>query len=165
VSTEDQNVVGGDVRVVIPALRLNINPLAFNYYASHYLQVARTVEITPRFSPVPYYLYCRSLELSLKAFLLLKGLSKNVIRKKPYSHNLETILLKAKELGLGSYVIVSEEERLELLKANDYYNVKDFEYANTMKVVCGYPDLPNLIVLENLAARLVSDLESACLEA
>ncbi len=154
-----------DVRVAVPGLFVNLSPLAFHFYSSHFLKVARSIEPQTGFSPVPYYLYCRSLELSLKAFLLAKGISKDEIKRKPLCHHLKKILKRADEMGLGSLVVVSLIERQELSKANSYYKAKDFEYANISRAMKGYPDLPNLEVLDQMASRLLTELEPICLSA
>jgi hypothetical protein len=154
-----------NVTIRVPPIHVNLSPLGFHYYAAQFLAVARSIESGPSFSPVPYYLYCRALELSLKAYLLAKGLSKKELKKKSLGHNLERILNRAEYYGLLSIVQVMDEERQELLKANNYYADKDFEYANVSKIVRGYPELPDMIILDRLAERLINELEPICLEA
>jgi hypothetical protein len=63
----------GNVVIKVPPMVLHISPLGFHRYASEFLRAAQGFKINDGFSPVPYYLICRSTELSLKAFLLAKG--------------------------------------------------------------------------------------------
>ena len=47
-----------------------------------------------------YFLFCHAIELSLKAFLALHGLSREELASKTYGHNLASLMTKAVELGL-----------------------------------------------------------------
>ena len=78
-------------------------------------------------------------------------------------------LTKAESNGFSSIEHISEQERRELQKANQYYKgKKDFDYFNPgliCKAMHGYPDLPDLNILEQLAGRLIRNkkLKSACI--
>ena len=50
-----------------------LRPSMFHALAREFVWAAESYEMTDSFSPVHYFLYCRSVELSLKAFLLAKG--------------------------------------------------------------------------------------------
>jgi hypothetical protein len=143
---------------------VNVSPFGFHHYATHFLQVARSIQPGSTFSPVAYYLYCHSLELSLKAFLLVKGVSKEKL-KKSLGHNLEAILTRADGLGLQREVPVTITEKEELSKANEYYCNKEFEYFEVGSAAIGYPDLPNLSILADLAEKLVRELKALCIAA
>ena len=88
-----------------------------------------------------------------------------MLKSKILGHNLVAILTEAERLGLSEYLILTEEEKSEIYKANDYYKNKDFEYLNISKVVKGYPLLPDLHILDKLAERVVEDLREVCLNA
>jgi len=91
------------------------------------------------FSPVPYYCFSRSIELSLKAFLLAKNESLDSL-KRPIGHDLEKALEKAVSLGLPDIVVISSHHKAELKKANCYYSEKagkGFEYFQVGKAVRG----------------------------
>ena len=155
-----------DQVIVTPGpLHVNLSPLGFHYYASHFLGAARSAPPARGFSPVAYYLYCRALELVLKALLLERGEPKSELKKKALGHDLLRILAKADELGLASLVKVTAVERDELRKANDYYVDKGFEYFRVIPAVTGYSGLPDLAVLDRLTDRLVSGLHDCCLNA
>jgi hypothetical protein len=154
-----------NVTIKLETIHINLSPYGFNHYPEEYLAVARSIEVGSTFSPVPYYLYCRCLELGIKAFLSLKGVSKQELKRKTLGHDLEALLDKAEGLGFSKLVLLSPDEKVEISKANKYYAKKDFEYINVSKVVRGYPQLPILRVLDNIGAKIVSNLREACLNA
>lgn len=147
----------------VPTLHVQLTPLAFHQLARRYRDTARSSQLPTELSPVPYRLYCRSLELSFKAFLLLNGVSKEELKRKPLGHNLHQILARAEALALSTILAMSGQERHEVAKENAYYVDKDFEYANVVRAVDGYRDLPDLAVLDGLVERLLVSLEPLCL--
>ena len=156
-----------DTRITPPTDHVNISPFGFHRYASEFAKYAREahVEAKGKFSPIPYYLYCHSLELVLKAFLLAKGVAKADLKKRSLGHDLSKILLKAKALGLEETVPLAAHWEPEIRKANAYYNDKGFEYFSVVDAVRGYPDLPALDVLNEIATAFLSGLERVCLDA
>ena len=149
------------ITITAPAATVHISPLGFHRYASEFFRAARAFDGNASFSPVPYYLYCRSLELSFKAFLLGKSVSHKEI-KEDIRHNLIDALNKSKALGLGQFVTIGPDQERELQKANDYYVSKGFEYFQITKAARGYPDLPDLPILDDLAGALLTNLECYC---
>ena len=103
-------------------------------------------------APIPVmYLIAHSMELSLKAYLLHKGIELKELRKlKKYGHNLVKCLKKSKELGLGSIIEIEdlEEEALEVL--NDLYCKKELNY-----IVTGFKKYPVFGPLESLSKKLL----------
>ncbi len=161
-----RHMTSKDVIVKVPVAVVKIGPLGFHHYAAQFLAAARSVGLGPAFSPVPYYLYCRSLELSLKAYLLAKAVPMKELKNPSIlGHNLENILGRAETLGLASVVHLNKEERQEVMKANAYYAGKGFEYFYVGRAMTGYRNLPDLTVLEQMANRLVEKLEAVCLAA
>jgi len=155
-----------DVVIKVPPMVLHISPLGFHRYAVEFLKAAHAFQIQDGFSPVPYYLFCRSIELVLKAFLLAKGLPKQKLKeKRRLGHDLDKILEKAISMGLNQVVSIFTQHREELRKANNYYASKGFEYFEVIRAVTGYRNLPDLSVLSDLASLLVSKLEPVCLRA
>lgn len=119
------------------------------------------------FSPSKYYLVCRSIELSLKAYLLTKNLPIGNLKKR-LGHDLDKILRKSKELGFDSDIGISEDEKAELERANLWYKRKGFEYFSIENMVKGYQgnsSLPDLQVLVALANKLISTIKPLCLDA
>ena len=143
---------------------LFISPLGFHFYASEFLDAARAAKRPEHFSPVPYYLYCRSIELSLKAFLLCKGDLIDDLKKK-LKHDLEKIWNRACKLGIRDIVDLSQGQQDCLRQANRYYQKKGFEYFFLKKAISAYKDRPALDVLDSLTELLLLRLKQCCMEA
>ena len=141
-----------------------VSPIGFHQYAADFVKWADRASAEPSqfFSPVPYYLYCHSIELSLKAFLLARGITKKKLKDRRYGHDLIALLNKAKQLGLEDIVPIRPEWESELSKANDYYFHKEFEYFNVGFFANG---LPLLVDLRELSQVLIKSLKRVCLDA
>jgi len=113
--------------VVTPETAIwKISPFGFHRYATEFFAAAHAFTSRARFSPVPYYLYCRSAELLLKAFLLAKGDEVKSV-KDTLGHDLVKALHEARQRGLNDIVTITERQEEELRKANAYYVSKGFE--------------------------------------
>ena len=109
-----------------------------------------------------YYLVCHSIELSLKAYLLLNGVSKNDIRKKSLGHNLSNILNKCEELEIQKIVQISNPQKSMLKDLNEWYSRKGFEYFEVTNLVAGTGNLPSVKFASELATLLISKLKEPC---
>jgi hypothetical protein len=110
----------------------------------------RGIEIV---APVPVmYLIGRSIELTLKAFLLHRGVTLGELRLK-FGHDLEECFKKAEQLGLPQSLSFSVEElgAFQLLK--DLYSTKQLEY-----IVTGARKFPFLRPLESFAEKLFKSI-------
>jgi hypothetical protein len=154
--------------VITPATAtVNISPIGFHHYASEFAASARQSQagLGGTFSPVPYYLYCRSLELVLKAFLLAKGVPKDDLKRRSLNHDLSRILLRARGHGLDTTISFAAHWEDEIRKANSYYASKGFEYFDVIAAARGYPQLPALDALNEIVTALLERLEPICLAA
>ncbi len=157
-----------DIKITVGTVTAHISPIGFHRYASEFATWARQAHagMGDKFSPVPYYLYCRSLEMVVKAFLLAKGVTqKELMKKGVLGHDLCKILLRAKELDLEQVVPFKPRWEAEVEKANGYYVDKGFEYFKVVTAVRGYPNLPELDILNELVSTLLIRLEHVCLNA
>jgi len=157
-----------NITIKADPIHVHISPYGLFYYGKEFFNAAKGVVQSTKYSPVPYYLYCHSIELLLKSFLLVEGVPKKELKKqKLYGHDLEKILKGAQKLGLSKFVKIRPEQGKEILKANEYYNIphKGFEYFEVVQAVTGYPELPDLSLLEKVASELVTNLETVCLNA
>jgi len=112
-------------RIEVPSTRLNLSPEAFHLWATHYLKCKRDFHSPDKFSPVPYFLLCRAIELELKARLLKNSSQENV--KRDYGHHLE----KAYDALDQNERNLTQEEECTMQLADDIYNNnKSFEYFN-----------------------------------
>ena len=97
------------------ALVLEIRLLGFHHYATNFLSAARSVAVDTKFSPVPYYLRCRAIELVLKAFLLARKVPVDeLIDRKKLGHNLKKVLTRAKQLDLAQHVTLFPQDERSL---------------------------------------------------
>ena len=135
---------------------VRMRPLLFHRYADEFWEVG--AEMTSDFTPVRCFLYCKSIELSLKAFLLAKGVTVSMLRsrkKTGIGHNLVNALREAESRGLSDFVEIAQESREELRKANDLYMVKGLEYADNYEVMMSGGRFPDPNVLSKFARVLI----------
>ena len=143
---------------------INVGPYGFWRYGAHFLKARKRIRVEKAFSPVPYYLICRCIELELKAFLLAKGRPMSFLKNK-IRHDLEKALRVSEAEGLSRMVRITPKRRGELRAANAYYAAKGFEYFQVLKAVTGYPNLPDLRILDRFGAALVERLKQPCRDA
>jgi hypothetical protein len=106
-----------------------------------------------------YFLLGRSIELSLKAFLLHRGLPIKELRKKKFGHNLVTLLNESLNNGIEKEIAINNVEKgvIELLSYD--YADKRFEYRITGGQYC----LPLIDVTCEIAKKLAfMDLNNLC---
>ncbi|MEQ1814006.1 MAG: hypothetical protein ABL860_06085 [Candidatus Nitrotoga sp.] len=105
-----------------------------------------------------YFLFCRSIELSLKAFLLHCGVNAKNLAERSLGHNLLALAKVAQKHGLSSYVSLNPPEQgmIELL-ALEYQGTK-LGYRVTGDTYY----LPPIDHTENIARKLVSGLREVC---
>ncbi len=139
-----------------------VSPLYFIHYAEDFLEASNSHYSERPFSPVKYYLVCHSIELSLKAYLLLSGVSKNEIRDRSLGHNLSNILKKCEELGIQEIVSISDLQRSLVDELNKWYSRKGFEYFEVKNLIAGVGNLPSVGSADELAASLISNLKEPC---
>ena len=127
----------------------NLSPLAFRKWARQYYECAVPLLSSAEFSPVPYFLLCRAIELVMKAEHLETKRQPEV--KKEFVH----FLVKSYEaLPTPSQVLSTNE--IDLLKqADEIYSGKGFEYFNPQHALEGYSRYPDLAALGRLARKLL----------
>ena len=146
--------------------RVRLSPPGFHYYASDFLRAGKAVaEGAPPFSPVAYYLFARSIELSIKAYLVVHRVSERRLKSKQLGHNLEALLTEAIARDLLAHVPLSNGEQEEIRRTNRYYSSKVFEYFTFEATAFGYPHKPQLHVIGAAADTLVTHLKQLCADA
>ncbi len=139
-----------------------VSPYFFILYAEDFLAASHS-HVAPRtFSPVEYYLACHSMELSLKAYLLFRGIPKDEIRQRHYGHNLDNILEKCLELGISNLVDITDSDRTLVAQLNEWYSRKGFEYFEIKNIVDNPQNLPNVTLSQNFAQKLTENLKEPC---
>jgi len=108
-----------------------------------------------------YYLMGHAIELSLKAFLLAKGVSLEELRSmKLFGHDLEKCLERADSLGFKDNVQLNEGERGWISLLNKTYKKKEHEYITT-----GYIEWPPHQSLFLIVENILSGIKEVCVAA
>jgi hypothetical protein len=134
--------------------------LGFWSFAEEYVNAAKAVQksVGNSISMPAYFLVGHSIELSLKAFLLGRGVPLSELRsRKKYGHDLEKLLQEARRRRLGREVKLSKKEVLSIRLLNYEYNSKLLEY-----IEIGSTKLPTYVFLESIAIKLVMGLKYYC---
>src|SRR5208337_654770 len=140
----------------------NVSPYGFRLWAKEFYECYRcyrSFERTSDFSPVPYFLLCRAIELQFKAFHLaalgqsaVKNTGKSAVDVvKEYKHHLTK---SYNDLPATLRTLSTEEFRL-LKKANRIYSGKGFEYFNVGHAGRGFSNFPDLYALDALATKII----------
>ena len=119
-------------------------------WANQYYQCRLTLQPTKGFSPVPYFLLCRAIELKLKSVHLEQSKQKEV--KDRFGHNL---VKSYKALPTVLQTLQSTELAL-LEKADSIYSTKGFEYIKVLDALKGFSTFPDLAALDALAIKLLA---------
>ena len=128
---------------------INLSPDAFHMWATHYLKCKNDFRSPNKFSPVPYFLLCRAIELEIKARHLRNVTQTQV--KDNYGHD----LVKAYGALTSTEQILTQDEETTLKIANDIYRRKGFEYFEGMSALNGYKEFPDLTILDSIANKLI----------
>ncbi len=153
----------GGIVVSVGTATFRMNPVGFAIYAEQFLKAAQSVPKSSEFTPVPYYLLCRALELILKAFLLAEGHGLTELKDR-YHHDLQALWKAARKEGLSEVVSsLPAEIESDIALANSYYKGKAFEYFDSRRWAHGYEELPPLDRIGHSTAALVETLKPYCI--
>lgn len=140
----------GNVTITVPTGEVKISPHLSQITARNFLAALPDASSQGKFSPVPFFLCCRAIELSLKARHLEEKSAKDV--KHLYRHNLQKLY---DDLESSQQTLATSERDL-LIAANGIYDTKGFEYLSVYDAVTAYKRFPNLNELRALAIKLTS---------
>ena len=145
---------------------VHMTPLAFQIYAMEFCDAGSELPKTDGGFPRPvFFLFCRSIELSLKSFLNASGLSVTELSTSPYAHRLSALLSKAETLKLFETVPITEVDRDIIIEAEPYYAEKLFEYPSIPEAGRAFKGAPDLRQLESTARVLAEGLKNFAMEA
>jgi hypothetical protein len=107
-----------------------------------------------------YYLVSHSIELALKAFLRGNGVSlEDLKNQRKFGHDLEKVFNKCIQLGLESFLPITEKDKFAIITINDYYKTKELEY-----IVTGFKRYPKMELLTSFNARLLDSIRQFCFD-
>src|SRR3990172_4707889 len=139
-----------DQAIGLGAIEVNLSPDGFHMWAQHYFKCMSDFLSPHGFSPVPYFLVCRAIELQLKAYHL--QINKQTYVKRQFGHNLIQLYSSLDSADK----ILSQPELDELTKANEVYSSKGFEYFAPVDALRGCSNFPDLDVLVAICERLLT---------
>jgi len=131
-------------------------------YAREFLDGATLVREPPvgpleemkfQHSVVAYYLVGHSIELSLKSFLLCRGVSPKKLSSREFGHKLNALRAEASRRKLGIEVALTKQEKATIDYFSGTYASKSHEYFAT-----GSMRLPRYSDLHAVATKLVEAL-------
>lgn len=126
-----------------------IEPDFFSCWAKDYYNCRQQINQPGRFSPVPYFLLCRAIELSIKAKLLRRW-TQDQLRCK-FRHD----LVKAYKALDSHDQILSDSECSFLKSVSSKYSKKAFEYFNRKGGWPQFQKYPDLGELGRIAKKLI----------
>jgi hypothetical protein len=136
--------------VQVQGFSANLSPMAFRKWARQYYECAAPLLLQTEFSPVPYFLLCRAIELELKAEHLETKQHSEV--KRDFVH-----YLAKSYAALPAHRQILAAGELDLLKQVDaIYSSKGFEYFNPEHAMAGYSQYPDLGSLNDLTRRVLA---------
>lgn len=114
-------------------------------------------ELGQRLSLVAYYLAGHSIELSLKAFLLGRGLAVEKLRNRKYGHDLSALLIESRRRKLGNCVKLTRQDLAVVHTLNGCYAAKELEY-----MFHGSRKIPPYSLVIALATKLHGGIAPYC---
>ena len=139
-------------------------PLDFWNYADAYARAGEAVKDAIGEGPYPepmFYLFSQSIEPSLKAFLLGRGMIIEHLRRNPYGHDLKSLLGTAYKEGLRQQIHLYPGEHAAIEILSEPYIQRRFQYSR-LELGHSYP-LPYIYYVERAATRLVMLLHRYCI--
>ena len=126
----------------------NLSPDAFHMWAEHFYQCRQDFSVQG-FSPIPFFLLCRAIELEIKSRFLKQQRQKQV--KAKFGHDL---MAAYDALGSSERILDPQETQI-LTAANNIYKQKRFEYFDPEDALLGYSRYPDLTALDSVAQKLI----------
>jgi hypothetical protein len=136
-------------KIPLDVIEVNLSPEAFHLWAEHYYKCKQDFEPPHGFSPVPYFLLCRALELEIKSRHLKSQTQRAV--KYEFGHH----LIHAYECLSEADKVLTSDELSVLRCANEIYMSKGFEYFKPGDALSGYSACPDLDELDAIASKLI----------
>ena len=132
-------------------------------YAEYYRIAAERVigdcnPLESRLLMPAYHLIAQSIELSLKAYLLSKGLKNSRLRGPLLGHNLSNLIAEAENLGLNTLVSLDDLDRQLVSSLSRHYETHELRY-----IKIGVKELPFWSLISSLAKRFTHELHDYCL--
>lgn len=152
----------GGITLQLQPAYVRMPPVGAYLHARAFQAAADTSKDHPdRMSTVTGFLYCRAIELGLKAYLFARGV--RIPRSIRHTHDLGLLLIETHARGLDLVISLTRAEMDVIRTAGAHYLENKLSYFDLFFAVRG-PKLP----LEELGAvttRLLDALKAPCFEA
>jgi hypothetical protein len=112
---------------------------------------------------VIYFLYARSIELSLKAFLSCNDKSERDLKSSAFGHNLTALLQEAERVGLASCFPLNDGHRMVIHWISHPYAGKDLEYTKVAPGGSRITEMPDVAWTAAVARSFIDGLQGVCL--
>ncbi len=112
---------------------------------------------------VIYFLYARSIELSLKAFLSCNDKSERELRSSAFGHDLTACLQEAERVGLARFFPLNDGHRIVIHWISHPYAGKDLEYTKVAPGGARITEMPNVAWTAAVAQSFIDGLHGVCL--
>jgi hypothetical protein len=140
-------------------IKLKIGSFSYDYLHSNaiqYLKCRRLLGNEAPYSPIPYFLLCRAIELELKS-RLYPVLTRKKLASWEYRHNLEELYATLPD---EKKVPFDENECPVFEQASKIYVAKGFEYPPVKETAVSQMIFPDIAVLERIATKLIDAPQS-----
>jgi hypothetical protein len=128
--------------------------MGFYLWAQDFYDCRQSFTPRHKFSPVPYFLLCRAIELALKSQLLHGGTRKEL--KDDHGHSLvscyQALPDGKKILDAPELAVLAQADVIYRKKGLEYFTIAEYEFPMHIK---GLPELPDLDGLDDLTAKLL----------
>lgn len=147
--------------IEVKTLKASITPGAFFRDAKQFLEAAKAIE-EHRGSTVPHFLCCRAIELSLKGFLIDRGMRKSDLRG--VGHDIKSLCRLGCDFGILKYVQLTDNQIRVLLSSNRFYLSTRFAYFDIGWAMRGLRGKPDFNSLFEIAEIMITKLEEGLKE-
>ena len=144
--------------------RSHLAPYSLWLWAVDYFNAARAAPLSPpgdrTFHPARAGNACQALELALKAFLCLRGVSLDSLRSR--GHDLARLIGDAEAADLAALMPLTVEHRAAIDGAVRYHSEKVLDYPSLLESLTGYWDRPDVDGVLRMVEDLLKVLEPEC---
>ena len=146
--------------------KIIITGVNFRNYAVRYREAAvqslSSGMTKEAFDPVPYQLFCQSLELHLKSYIWIKEkYGRDKFRNK-YGHDIVKLWRHSKDRGIQKYIRITPLRERVIELVGPYYRARKFCYLDIGFIFDGYKELKSepksLQTLNRLTLQLGNSL-------
>ena len=136
--------------------------IEFMQYGNHYLDSAEYVSArrsSTWFDPLPYQLFCQSLELHLKSYIWFVDRLRRQTFKTTYGHDMVKLWNHAKERKISRFCKLTEARDSALNLLGPYYKGRKFAYLDLSMSSEGIPELRQHPEAKHVVKRLCKQLQ------